>query len=267
MSMLALGKSFWRNRQLVVQMTRREVVGRYKGSIMGLVWSFLNPVFMLAIYTFFFSVVFQSRWPGGGGSKAEFALVLFSGLMAFNLFAECINRAPGLVLANVNYVKKVVFPLEILVWVNLGSAVFHAAMSFCVWMVFYIVIFDVPHVGILLLPLALMPLFLFTLGLSWLVAALGVYLRDLSQIVGPVTTALMFLSPVFYPIETLPEAYRDVVRLNPITFAVEQARNTMIWNKPIDWIEWSVYLLISGIVAWLGFVWFQKTRKGFADVL
>ena len=259
--------SFWRNRQLIVQLTKRDAVGRYKGSIMGLLWSFLNPIFMLAVYTFFFSVIFKSRWPGGSESKTEFALILFAGLMIFNLFSECMNKAPGLVILNVNYVKKIVFPLEILPLINLGSASFHMLMSLCVWLLFYIIFFGIPKASIFLLPVILLPFFIFTLGLSWFIASLGVYLRDLSQIVGLITTALMFLSPIFYPVEVLPVGMREIVRLNPLTFAVEQARNVMIWGGAIAWSKWAIFLLLSVTIAWLGYVWFQKTRRGFADVL
>ena len=234
---------------------------------MGLLWSFFNPVLMLAVYTFVFSIVFKARWAGGSDSKTEFALVLFAGLMVFNLFSECVNRAPGLVLGNVNYVKKVVFPLEILPVVALGSAGFHLLISLFVWLIFYLIFFGVPQATIVLLPVILLPLVLMTLGLSWLLASLGVYLRDVSQIIGVVTTVLMFLSPIFYPIVALPEEYRPFMQISPLTLVVEQTRDVMIWGKNLDWSAWAFYLLISSMIAWLGFAWFQKTRKGFADVL
>ena len=234
---------------------------------MGLLWSFFNPVLMLAVYTFVFSIVFKARWAGGSDSKTEFALVLFTGLMVFNLFSECVNRAPGLILGNVNYVKKVVFPLEILPVVALGSAGFHLLISLFVWLIFYLIFFGVPQATILLLPVILLPLVLMTLGLSWLLASLGVYLRDVSQIIGVITTVLMFLSPIFYPIVALPEEYRPFMQISPLTLIVEQTRDVMIWGKSLDWSAWAVYLLLSSMIAWLGFAWFQKTRKGFADVL
>ena len=140
-----LGASLWRNRSLIVASVKREVLGRYRGSVMGILWSFFNPLFMLAVYTFVFSVVFQARWGGGTGSKTEFALVLFAGLMMFTLFAECTNRAPSLILSNVNYVKKVVFPLEILPAVALLSAMFHMLISLGVWFLAYGLFFGVPH--------------------------------------------------------------------------------------------------------------------------
>jgi lipopolysaccharide transport system permease protein len=259
--------SVWRNRSLIKALAQREVVGRYRGSVMGILWSFFNPVFMLVVYTFVFSVVFKARWSGGSDSKTEFALILFAGLIVFNLFAECFNRAPGLILANVSYVKKVVFPLEILPWVTLGSALFHALISLGVWLIAYLILFGVPHITVLLLPLVILPLLLLIMGLTWGLASLGVYLRDVSQFIGIVTTALMFLSPIFYPASALPEKYRHLLLLNPLTPAIEQARDVLFWGKVPDMSMLSIYLLAATLIAWLGFAWFQKTRKGFADVL
>lgn len=259
--------SLWRNRSLTQALIKREVLGRYRGSVLGVLWSFFNPVFMLLIYTFVFSVVFKSRWPGGSDSKTEFALVLFAGLMVFNLFAECFNRAPGLILANVNYVKKVVFPLEILPWVSMGSALFHSLVSLIVWLIFYGIFIGVPGGVALLLPLILMPLIFFTMGLSWFLASLGVYLRDIGQIIGLLSTVLMFLSPLFYPISALPLEYQSLLLINPLTPVIEQGRGVLIWGVMPDWQLFAEYFVASMLVAWLGFAWFQKTRKGFADVL
>lgn len=262
-----LVKSLWSNRSLIKAMAAREVVGRYKGSFLGIFWSFFNPVLMLAVYTFVFSVVFKARWNGGGDSKTEFALVLFAGLMVFNLFSECVNRAPGVILANANYVKKVVFPLEIFPWVNLGSAMFHWLVSLCVWMVAYVIFFGVPHVTALLLPVVMLPLLFLVLGLSWGLASLGVYLRDVSQFIGIFTTVLMFLSPIFYPSTALPPEYSHLLLLNPLTPVIEGVRDVLFWGKLPDMGFLSAYLIGSAFFAWLGFAWFQKTRKGFADVL
>lgn len=262
-----MAASLWRNRSLAKALVQREVVGRYRGSSLGILWSFFNPVFMLIIYTFVFSVVFKARWNAGSDSKTEFALVLFAGLIVFNMFAECFNRAPGLILANANYVKKVVFPLEILPWVALGSAMFHALISLGVWLIAYLILFGVPHITVLLLPLVILPLLLFIMGITWGLASLGVYLRDVSQFIGLFTTVLMFLSPIFYPASALPEEYRHLLLLNPLTPAVEQARDVLFWGKLPDMTILSVSLLVAALIAWLGFAWFQKTRKGFADVL
>lgn len=259
--------SAWRNRALILALVKREVVGRYRGSVFGILWSLINPLLMLTVYTFVFSVVFKARWSTGSESKTEFALVLFAGLIVFNIFAECINRAPTLILSNVNYVKKVVFPLEILPWVTLGSALFHALISVGVWIIAYLLLFGVPHLTVFCLPLVLLPLILLVLGVTWGLASLGVYLRDISQLVGITTTILLFLSPIFYPASALPEQYRRLLLCNPLTPAIEQTRDVLFWGNMPNMAVFISYLLGSTLIAWLGFVWFQKTRRGFADVL
>lgn len=259
--------SFWRNRDLILALTKREVIGRYRGSFMGILWSFFNPLFMLAVYTFVFSVVFKARWGAGSDSKTEFALILFTGLIVFNVFSECINRAPGLILANVNYVKKVVFPLEILPWVALGASLFHGLVSLVVWLLAYSIFFGTPHLTALYLPLIIFQLVLFIMGLSWFLASLGVYMRDVSQFIGVITTVLMFMSPVFYSAEALPEAYRGILYINPLTPAIEQARLVLYFGHMPDIQLLLRCLLMSILVALLGFAWFQKTRRGFADVI
>jgi lipopolysaccharide transport system permease protein len=259
--------SSWRNRNLIKELVKRDVIGRYRGASLGLVWSFLNPLFLLAIYTFVFSFVFKARWSQGNESKTEFALVLFAGLIVFGLFSECVSRSPSIILANANYVKKVVFPLEILPLVALGSAIFHALISIVVWLSAYLLFFGWPHLTVLWLPVVLFPLALYTLGFSWFLASLGVYLRDVSQLIGTLMTALMFISPIFYPASALPEPYRAAMYVNPLTSAIEQVRNVMYWGRsPSAW-EFGLNLFVGAVIASLGFAWFQKTRKGFADVI
>lgn len=260
-------KCAWRHRALIASLVKRDVVGRYQGSVLGIFWSFVNPLFMLAVYTFVFTVIFKSRWAGGTDSKIEFALLLFSGLIVFNLFAECINRASGQIVGNANYVKKVVFPLEILPWVSVGSAIFHAAVSFLVWIITYVIFIGIPHLSILLLPVILLPLILLILGLSWILASLGVYLRDIGQLMVILTTVLMFLSPIFYPASALPESYHGLFMLNPLVPVIEQVRGVMYWGGGVDWVLFSIYLVFASLVAWFGLTWFQKTRTGFADVI
>lgn len=259
--------SLWRNRELIKASAKREVLGRYRGSTFGLLWSFFNPLFMLMVYTFVFSEVFKSKWIAGSQSKTEFALVLFAGLMIFNIFSECINRAPGLILSNANYVKKVVFPLEILPIVSLLSATFHAAISLSVWLLAYFVFFGIPHSTALYLPLILFPFFLLIMGLSWALSSLGVYLRDITQFIGILTSVLMFISPIFFPTSSLPEEYRNLIYLNPLTSVIEQTRAVLYFGKMPNFTTLSIYWLATVIIAYLGFALFQKTRKGFADVL
>lgn len=259
--------SFSRHRNLIIQMTRREVVGRYRGSVLGIAWSFFNPLIMLAVYTVVFSTVFKAKWGIGSDSKTEFALVLFVGMIVHGVLAESMNNSPALMLRNVNYVKKVVFPLEILPWVVLGSTLFHACISILVWGLFYLAVNYSLHWTFVFLPLVLIPLVLFSLGVSWALASLGVYIRDIGQMTGVLTTILLFMSPIFYPASRLPEPYQTMIYLNPLTFIIEQARDVLMWGNMPNWSGLVVAYIVSILVAWAGFAWFQKTRKGFADVL
>ncbi|MFS0754988.1 ABC transporter permease [Noviherbaspirillum sp. 1P10PC] len=269
LSFLAMVQSLWSNRRLILQMTRREVVGRYRGSAMGLAWSFFSPVFMLFVYTFVFSEIFKSRWGGVGGdeSKTQFAVVLFVGMIVLNLFSEVINRAPGLVLSNTNYVKKVLFPLEVLPVISMGAAIFHAIINIGVLLLAFLVFNGYLNWTAIFIPAVLFPLVVLVVGIAWILASLGVYLRDVAQTVGIITTVLMFLSPVFYPITAVPERFRPVIMANPLTFIIEQTRDILIWGKMPDWTGLLIYTLVAMATAWIGFAWFQKTRKGFADVL
>jgi ABC-type polysaccharide/polyol phosphate export systems, permease component len=249
-------------------MTKRDVIGRYRGSIMGMAWSFLNPLIMLAIYTFVFSVVFNARWGADDAtSKTDFAILLFVGMLVHGFFAECANRSPSLILENVNYVKKVIFPLEILPWVALGSSLFHAAISLFVLLLAQLVLNNSMPWTVIMFPLVLLPLSLATMGFSWFLAATGVYVRDVGQITTVFTTALLFLSGVFYPISSLPVQYQRWVRLNPLAYLIEQSRNVLILGRLPDFLELLFYTLASLVVAWLGFAWFQRTRNGFSDVV
>ncbi len=262
-------RSLWRNRQLIVQMTRREVVGRYKGSAMGLAWSFLNPVFMLVVYTIVFSEIFKSRWGGVGAddSKTQFAVILFVGMIVLGLFSELLNRAPGLILSNANYVKKVIFPLEILPVVAMGAALFHSLVSLIVLLTAFLIFNGFLQWTLVFIPLVLLPIVILSLGLAWMLASLGVFIRDIGQTVGIITTVLMFLAPVFYPVTAVPEGLRLFIMANPLTFIIEQAREVLIFGHLPNWLGLGIYTIVASVIAWLGYAWFQKTRKGFADVL
>lgn len=263
----AMVSGFWKHHHLIKTLTKREIQGRYRGSFMGLFWSFVTPVFMLAVYTFVFSVVFKARWNPASDSKTEFALVLFAGLLVFNLFSECISKAPGLILSNANYVKKVVFPLEVLPWVNLGAALFHFGVSLVVWLLAHLIFFGTLQITLLWLPIVLLPLILLTMGLSWILSSIGVYLRDISQFIGLAVSVLMFLSPIFYPISALPAEYQQLLMFNPITPTIEMTRAVLYTGTPPEPVLWFITMAIATTVAFTGFAWFQKTRKGFADVL
>jgi lipopolysaccharide transport system permease protein len=267
-SPVSLGKSLWQHRQLIKQMAWREVVGRYKGSFIGLFWSFINPVLMLAVYTFVFSVIFKARWGiDGGDSKTSFALILFVGLIVHGLLAEVLNRAPSLIVSNVNYVKKVIFPLEVLPAISLIAALFHSMVSILVLLLASAAInFYLPWT-VVLLPVVILPLIILIVGLSWILASLGVFIRDIGQTIGIITTVMLFLAPVFYPLSAMPEKYQPYILANPLTFIIEQAREVLIYGRLPNWSGLGIYMLIAIGIAWAGYAWFQKTRKGFSDVL
>lgn len=256
----------FRQRLLLWSMARREIWGRYKGSSMGLAWSLVTPLLMLIVYTAVFGGIFQARW-GGSGSTTEFALQLFCGLTLHALLAESLTRAPQTLIEHASYVKKVIFPLEILPPIVVSSALFHALISLGVLVLATVVIKGTLPLSLLALPAVLVPLLLFCLGISWFLAAITVYLRDVAQMTGLFSTLLLFLSPVFYPVESIPAAYQPLLALNPLTIPIEQLRLIITAGQWPDWSALATHGLLSAVIAWLGYAWFQKTRKGFADVL
>jgi lipopolysaccharide transport system permease protein len=256
------------NRDLVTQLVRREVAGRYRGSMLGILWSLVNPMLMLAVYTFVFAVVFKARWTDeAAGGNVSFAATLFVGLIVFGIFSECVVRAPNLVVSQPNYVKKVVFPLEVLPWVSMFAALFHAAISVVVLLVLLLMTLGGIPPTALLLPLVALPVVLWTMGLSWLLSSLGVFLRDIGQIVSAVTTTLLFLTPIFFPASALPPLIQRVSHLNPLLLPVEQARATVIFGHMIDWSAYLVSLMVSIAAMYAGYWWFMRTRRAFADVV
>lgn len=257
------------HRQLIWQFARREVLGRYRGSILGVGWSFVTPLLMLGVYTFVFVGVFKARWPGAEQAGGlEFAIQIFTGLMVFNLFAEVANRAPRLILEQPNLVKKVVFPLEVLPWVSVIAGLFHLLLSV---LVLVLVVGFVREGGlsvtVLALPLVLVPFLVFLLGLCWLLSALGVFVRDVGQVMGFVVNLALFLSPVFYSLKSLAPGMQRVMYFNPLTQVIENTRAILLHGVWPQWGTWALYLAVASLFAMLAAYFFQVTRKGFADVL
>lgn len=270
-SLSSMVRSLTRNQTLIARMTSREVLARYRGSVIGLAWSFFNPVLLLLVYTFVFSVIFQARWGGSrfedGGNNGIFAVMIFAGMIVHALFSECFIRSPILITSNANYVKRVIFPLEVLPWATMWTAVFHTLVSVLVLLIGMLFVTGTMPWTLVLFPLVLVPLMALTMGFSWFFSAAGVYFRDLAQVSGFLSTLLLFLSPVFYPLSAIPEDYRSMFYLNPLTYFIEVTRELLVYGEvPSLRVLTVVYLLCFGI-AWLGFAWFQKTRRGFADVL
>ncbi|SIT42339.1 ABC polysaccharide efflux pump, inner membrane subunit [Paraburkholderia ribeironis] len=254
------------HRQLLMQLMRRDIASRYRGSLFGTIWAFLNPLLMLSLYTVVFGVFLHARWAGTSNSL-QFSVVLFAGLIIFNFFAECLGRAPMFIGGHVNYVKKVVFPLELLSWMTVGTALFHACMSMLVWIVFAALVYGTVQWTLAFLPLIFVPLIFMTVGTSWIVSSLGVYVRDIGQIIGVLTSFIMFLCPIFYATESLPRAFQALLRANPLTFIVQQARAVMLGGQLPDFPMLAIYIVSSFVFAWLSLAWFQRARDGFADVL
>jgi lipopolysaccharide transport system permease protein len=259
--------SLWRHRELVWQLTRREVLGRYRGSLLGVAWAIGNPLLMLGVYTLVFGFIFRARWGADVDTTGEVALVLFCGLTVFGIFSEVVLRAPALIVGNPTYVKKVVFPVECLPWVLLGAALFHAIASLGVLLLAKLAVSGTLPWTVVFLPAVLLPLLLLALGLAWLLASLGVYLRDVGHLVNALVTVLLFVSPVFYPASGLPPLLRRVLLCNPITGVLENSRAVLLWGQRPDWLLLLPSAILGGLIAWLGWVWFDRTRSGFADVL
>ena len=258
----------WLQRQLFLKLLRRDFAERYRGSYLGLLWSLLLPLLSLLVFTFFFGVIFKMRWAGqGDGSLSDLALILFVGMALYNFLAECLSRAPGLILTHQNYVKNVVFPLEMLPAVMVASALLTLTATLLVILLLQATLGSGLSWTALLLPVMVLPLMLFVLGLSGFLASLGVYIRDIQQLIIPLVQLMMFLSPVFYPVAALPEAMRPWLQLNPLALVIEQTRGIILFGQAPDWIPYLLSLAAGVLTALLGAWWFARTRKGFADVL
>lgn len=263
---LTLARRLWRYRELALQLARREVLLRYSGSAFGLLWSFAQPLLLLAVYTFAFRELLGLRWPEAD-SRADFAVLVFCGMIVHGLFAEMISRAPVLVLSVPNYVKKVVFPLHVLPVASLLAALFHFAISVFVLLLFAASASGGLHATVLLVPVVLAPFVLLVLGLSWFLASLGVFFRDIHQVTGILATVMMFLSPVFYPASAVGPRYRAVLELNPLTPIIEALRDVLVAGTLPDFAALAAYTLFAAVLAWAGYAWFEGTRDGFADVI
>ncbi|WP_341884220.1 ABC transporter permease [Synechococcus sp. UW140] len=267
-SILKFPQSLWKHRQLWWRLTEREVLGRYRGSMLGIGWSLITPLAMLAVYTFVFSQVFQARWGGlEQRGPLEFATNLFAGLIVFNFFSECASRAPSLVISNPNYVKKVVFPLETLGSVAVGSAIFHAITSLVILMIFQLIAFGSIPITLLWLPLVWLPLLVGSLGVTWLLCAAGVFLRDINQFIGVILNMLMFLSPVFYPLSAMPQKFKPFLQLNPLAEIMEQTRRVCLQGTQPELNNLAISIVISFAICELSHRVFLKSERGFADVL
>lgn len=260
--------SLWTHADLIWQVARRDIVVRYRGSFLGVAWSLVTPVLTLALYTFLFGVVFRTRWgTGAPEGRVEYALILFVGLILHGFLAECLTRAPSLLFQHPHLIKRVVFPVHILAWALTASALFNASVGLMVWAIATTIAGHPPGLTLLWLPLVLAPLVLIGAGLTWMLAATGVFLRDINHVTGLAAMALLFLAPILYRLDAVPPEFRTVLLLNPLTFIVEQARAILIWRRSPDLFQLALALTGAYAFAGLGLAWFQRLRPGFSDVL
>lgn len=256
-----------RHASLTFELSKRDVLGRYRGASFGLMWSLISPFLLMSVYAFAFGFVMKAKWPQVASGKHAFAIILFIGLIVHGFFAECLVRSPSLVTGNPTFVKRIIFPLEILPWPMVFSALFHAGMNLIVFVVLRLILEGTFSWTIVFIPIVFLPLTLITLGVSWIFAALGVYLRDISQVTGVLTTAMLFISSAMIPVQTLPEKYRIFFELNPLTFLIDQARAVALWGNLPNFVGLALYSLGGVLLMYLGHGWFVATKRGFADVL
>jgi lipopolysaccharide transport system permease protein len=258
------------HRSLIWELTKREVMGRYRGASFGLLWSLISPFLLLGVYSFAFGSVMKGRWPQSGDQGANqhsFTLILFVGLIVHGFFSEVIMRGPMLITGNPSYVKRIIFPLDILPWPMILSALFHLVANFLVFLALRLVLEGHIDASAILFPIIILPLVVLAFGVSWLLAALGVYFRDVTQITSVLSTALLFTSSAVMPISSVSPSLRPLFMINPITFIIDQSRNIALWDTMPNWEGLGLYMLLAMSVALVGFTWFMATRRGFADVI
>ena len=265
--LLHIPGSLIEHRFVIGQLAKRAILSRYRGTALGLLWSLVTPLLMLGVYTFVFGTILQVRWELQGGGNAEFAAILFSGMIVHGILAECLTQASTLIVSNPQYVKKVVFPLEALPWVTVMSAFFQGVISTGVLFVYLFVTQGVIPWTAVFFPIPLFALVFICIAVGWLIAATAVYLRDIAQMMGLLSTVLFFMAPILYPKSALPESFQPLLYLNPLTYIIEQFRSVVLWSQLPDWTGLTLYMLAAIVIAWLSLAWFQKTRNGFADVL
>ncbi|MBA4135801.1 MAG: sugar ABC transporter permease [Opitutus sp.] len=255
------------HRELLWQFTLRNIELRHKGSYLGIFWSLLNPLLMLGLYVLVFGYIFSGTFERPGETRTEYGLAIFIGLVVFHFVSEVLGTAPTVIVGNPNFVKKVVFPLEILPAANVGAAFIHLLIGLSLALLGLLLFGDGFSPALIWLPLVLLPVVLMCLGLNWLFSALGVFLRDIGQLVQFVSMALLFASAVFYPISKIPAGAWEIMRLNPILLAIEAARDATLWQDPLN-AQHLLYLYVFGTTTcYLGYAVFRRLKPAFADVL
>lgn len=257
-----------KNYYLIKTLIKKDIIGKYRGSFFGLLLPILNSLFMLAIYTFVFSFVFNAKYSMENNSNINFSLTLLIGLLVFNIFSEALHRSPSLILSNRNYVKKIIFPLNTLPLIILITALFHFILTFILWCFLYIFFVGPIEISsaIFLIPI-IFSYSIFILGIIFLISAVGVYFRDIEHFISPISTLMLFCTPIFYPISILPESIRKYIFLNPISYPVLEIRELLIYGNSFNYLNFILFTSFSIIFFLFGFYIFKLLRKGFADVI
>lgn len=266
-NLLGLLNSTRTNRFVLSQLTRAEILTRYRGSVLGLAWSILNPLFLLVVYSVVFDFLLRVRWAVKTPEETPYALALFAGILIHAFFSDCLVQSTTAISKNANFVKKIVFPLEVLPIVTVTSAVFNLLLSIVIFLLAILFFGSDLHITLLLTPIVLLPFVIFVLGMSYILSAVGVYIKDISQVAGMLSMMFLFLSPVLYPLSVLPENIQTIAMLNPLSFIIEQLRAVALKGDMLDWQGYFVYLSVSLLFLSLGYAIFQRTRKGFADAI
>ncbi len=257
-----------KHRSVIKQFLWKEVIGRYKGTYLGLFWSLLNPLVSLAVYTLVFGVILKTKFdPASEVGTAAYALHLFCGIIVFNIFAGVASRAPFCVVDQPNLVKKVLFPLEILPIAILGGSLANAGFGLLILLATMLLYSGGIPATAFLFPLALLPLCALSLGAGWFLASLGVFIRDVGQAMGLVLQLLFFASPVIYPLSAAPQAFQWLLRLNPLTTILEESRHTLLMGQTLHWEWWCAIMIVSLGIMQFGYIWFMKSKRVFADLL
>lgn len=256
-----------KNYYLLQQLIIKDFREKYKGSVLGVLWSIIIPLFMMVIYTFVFSEIFQPVWSAQPSSKFEYALIIFCGLSAFNMFSEVMTRSTGIISENVNYVKKVIFPLELLPMTVSIVAFVNCIISYVILLVGNFILTQTIYITSFEMIFLLIPLLLTCLGISYALAALSVYFKDIVNAISVVVMILMYASPIFYSLEAAPKLIQFIAFVNPLAYIIENARKVCIYGEHMNINNYLISLVVSGIILFVGYQIFDRLKVGFADVL
>lgn len=263
-------KQVWRHRELAVIFARRHVQSRYRGSYLGTLWALITPLLTLTVYTLIFGALHGSVWKGSDrAGMLDFATHMFVGIVLYNVFAECTTQAPLLIVNNPNYVKKMIFPLEVLPVSVLGAAATHSVLGMLGELVCVTIVRGALPWTVLFLPLIYLPVLLLSLGAMWLLSALGVFLRDIASFIGVLVQLLFFLTPIAYPLEAFQEHHPVLVQavrwINPLSVIIENGRRVVVDGRLPQWLPLVGVTLISAALATFGYAVFSRLKRAFAD--